>query len=64
LRKALDVTLHGLIEPPGAHAIDQGQIAIEDHTLPAQDQDRAADLLDRHWRRAFCRNALFCHKGL
>jgi hypothetical protein len=32
LRKALNVALRRLIEPPGAHAIDRSQIAIENHS--------------------------------
>jgi hypothetical protein len=56
--KAIAIALDLFVQTLGGSAVDRSQFAIENDTLAAQDQDRAADLLDRH------RNALFLHNGL
>jgi hypothetical protein len=42
-----------LIESSDLDAVDGCQVAINDHTLAAHDENRVRDALDRHKRRAF-----------
>src|SRR5882757_3305994 len=48
VREALGVTLNGLVEDARLDAVNPGEIAVEQHAVTAQDEDRVADLLDRH----------------
>jgi hypothetical protein len=40
------VALGGFVEPPSGDAVNSGQIAIGDHAMATQDEDRLGDVLD------------------
>jgi hypothetical protein len=46
LRETIGVALDLLVQSLGGDALDRGEIRIEDDALAAQEEDRAADVLD------------------
>jgi len=51
-REALGIALDLLVVSLGGHPVDGGELAVEDHTLAAQDEDRTGNALKLHERGA------------
>jgi hypothetical protein len=54
IREALRVSLHLLVETADGHAVQGGQIRIENDPAATQDENRAFNTL--HWNQAFSRH--------
>lgn len=50
--ETIGVALDLLVQSLGGDAVNRSEVAIEDDALAAQNEDRAADVLDRRKTRA------------
>src|SRR2546427_107514 len=53
------VAAHLLVEALGGDAIERSEVLIEQHSVAAQDEDRAGDIPERWDRQTALRNAHF-----